>query len=290
MFERGATESTMALEIDVQAGPVEAEAESPLAVAAAEQGRATLAMLRAALKRRDVFLAFQPVVPSRRPDQVAFFEGLVRVLDETGRIIPARDFIAQAETSEFGRVLDCLALELGLRTLAEEPGLRLSVNMSARSIGYPRWTETLRRGIEDDPTVAERLILEITEASAMTMPDITAHFMRSLQRHGISFALDDFGSGFTSFRYLREFYFDAVKIDGQFIRGIHGNADNQCLARALISIAEHFDMFTVAEAVETAREAAFLTELGIDCQQGYFFGAPKADLPWRDAGASRRTG
>ncbi len=280
----------MTPEIDAEAGLVEPDVASPLACAVAEQGRATLAMLGAALKRRDVLLVFQPVVPSRRPDQVAFYEGLIRVLDETGRIIPARDFIAAAETSELGRIVDCLALELGLRTLAEEPELRLSLNMSARSIGYPRWTETLRRGLADQPTVAERLILEITEASAMTMPDITAHFMRSLQREGVSFALDDFGSGFTSFRYLREFYFDAVKIDGQFIRGIHANADNQCLAKALIAIAEHFDMFTVAEAVETAEEAAFLTEIGIDCQQGYFHGAPKSALPWQQAAARRRTG
>jgi EAL domain-containing protein (putative c-di-GMP-specific phosphodiesterase class I) len=243
----------------------------------------------AALGRRDVFMVFQPVVPSRRPELVAFYEGLIRVRDQTGRIIPARDFITAAETTELGRILDCLALELGLRKLAEAPGLRLSVNMSARSIGYPRWYETLFRGIGDDPTVAERLILEITEASAMRAPDITAPFMRELKRQGISFALDDFGSGFTSFHYLREFYFDLVKIDGQFIRGIRANADNQCLAKALISIAEHFDMFTVAEAVETAEEAAFLTELGVDCQQGYFHGAPRTDLPWQEPGARRRT-
>ena len=285
-----ATEATMALEIDAEAGFVEPEDASPLARAVAERDRATLTMLGAALRRRDVLLSFQPVVPSRRPGTVAFYEGLIRVLDETGRIIPARDFIATAETSELGRIIDCLALELGLKTLAEEPELRLSVNMSARSIGYPRWTETLHRGLADEPTVAERLILEITEASAMIMPDITAHFMRTLQRQGISFALDDFGSGFTSFRYLREFYFDAVKIDGQFIRGIHANADNQCLAKALISIAEHFDMFTVAEAVETAEEAEFLTELGVDCQQGYFHGATKTALPWQGPGARRRTG
>jgi EAL domain-containing protein (putative c-di-GMP-specific phosphodiesterase class I) len=280
----------MALETDADAVLVEPDEESPLAYAAAERDHATLTMLGAALRRRDVLLAFQPVMQSRRPGSVAFYEGLIRVLDETGRIIPARDFISAAETTELGRILDCLALELGLKTLAEEPELRLSVNMSARSIGYPRWTETLRRGLAGEPTVAERLILEITEASAMTIPDITAHFMRSLQRKGIAFALDDFGSGFTSFRYLREFYFDAVKIDGEFIRGIHKNADNQCLARALISIAEHFDMFTVAESVETAEDAAFLTELGIDCQQGYFHGAPSTKLPWQQAGARNRTG
>ena len=67
-----------------------------------------------------------------------------------------------------------------------------------------------------------------------------------------AFALDDFGAGFTSFRYLREFYFDIIKIDGQFIRGISDNPDNQVLTQALLSIAHHFDMFAVAESVESA--------------------------------------
>ncbi|MDH3264832.1 MAG: EAL domain-containing protein, partial [Paracoccaceae bacterium] len=82
----------MVLETEAEAGPVEPGGESPLSYAVAERDRATLSMLRAALKRRDVLLAFQPVVPSRRPGSVAFYEGLIRVLDETGRIIPARDF------------------------------------------------------------------------------------------------------------------------------------------------------------------------------------------------------
>jgi predicted signal transduction protein with EAL and GGDEF domain len=68
---------------------------------------------------------------------------------------------------------------------------------------------------------------------------------------GISFALDDFGAGYTAFRYFRDFFFDMIKIDGQFIRGIASNPDNQVLTQALASIGKHFDMFTVAESVET---------------------------------------
>ncbi|HAR52570.1 MAG TPA: EAL domain-containing protein, partial [Roseovarius nubinhibens] len=70
-----------------------------------------------------------------------------------------------------------------------------------------------------DPTVAERLILEITESSAMVVPELVTGFMEKLQHKGVSFALDDFGAGYTSFRYLKQFYFDILKIDGQFIRG-----------------------------------------------------------------------
>lgn len=262
---------------------------SPLSAAVSIRDSNTIAMVQDALRRKDVMLAYQPVVNATGDMRPAFYEGLIRVMDETGRIIPAKDFIGSVETNEIGRIIDCLALELGLAALAAAPDLRLSINMSARSIGYPRWKQTLDRGLADDPTLGERLILEITESSAMVMPDLVSVFMRDLQEHGIAFALDDFGAGYTAFRYLREFYFDMLKIDGQFIRGISEDTDNQVLTKALISIARQFDMFTVAESVETAEDARFLQAAGIDCMQGYFFGAPAVQPPWESAGADRKT-
>ena len=123
----------------------------------------------------------------------------------------------------------------------------------------------------------------------MLIPEVVTGFMNELQQAGISFALDHFGAGFTSFRYLRDFYFDILKIDGQFIRGIAENPDNQILTAALASIAEQFDMLTVAENVERPEDAAYLTSAGIDCLQGYFFGAPSVRLPWVDAGLDKAT-
>ena len=254
---------------------------SPLAFAVARRDRETLAMVTRAVARGDVLLAFQPIMQSARPDRPAFYEGLLRVLDETGRVIPSQDFIGAAETTELGRKLDCLALEMGLMTLAENPTLRLSVNMSARSIGWPDWTRVLARGLARDETLGERLILEITEASAMTMPELVSVFMHDMHLKGICFAIDDFGAGYTSFRYLREFYFDILKISGQFISGIAQNPDSQVLTRALMSIAGHFDMFTVAEGVETAEDAAWLAAQGVDCLQGYYFGAPTIMPSWK---------
>ncbi|MDO5369372.1 EAL domain-containing protein [Paracoccus sp. (in: a-proteobacteria)] len=259
---------------------------SPLDFAVDHQSRLTMATVRRAVERGDGVLAFQPIVQASRTDRPAFHEGLIRIIDETGRIVPLRDFMPLAELGELGRQIDCLALALGLRSLSEEPGLRLSINMSARSIGYPDWLRTLRQGIAQDSTVAERLILEITESSAMGLPDQVRQFMRELQQAGVCFALDDFGAGYTSFRYLRDFSFDLIKIDGQFIREIAEHPDNQVLTRALMSIAAHFDMFTVAEQVETADDAAFLIGLGIDCLQGFYFGAPTISPPWRAPNAA----
>jgi EAL domain-containing protein (putative c-di-GMP-specific phosphodiesterase class I) len=264
------------------------EVSSPLSVAIEGRDRDTLAMVRRAVDARQVMLAFQPVMRCRNPDKVAFYEGLVRVLDHTGRIIPARDFIDAIELQELGRRLDALALELGLAALEREPSLRLAINMSARSIGYPRWMNVLKHGLERDPTIGERLILEITERTAIIIPEVVQVFMADMQSEGVVFALDDFGAGYTAFRYLRDFYFDILKIDGEFIRGIADTPDNQVIAQAMLSVARQFDMMTVAESVETLDDARFMAATGCDFMQGYFFGAPTVTPAW--AAPTRRQG
>lgn len=261
--------------------------ENPLSFAVSSRDRSVIDMVKQAVQHKQVMLAYQAVVPAGQQDKPAFYEGLIRVLDETGRVIPAREFIDLVEVTETGRIIDCLALEKGLKTLSDFPDLRLAINMSARSIGYARWMRLLKRGLAQDPTIAERLILEITESSAMLVPEIVVGFMNDLQRQGISFALDDFGSGYTSFRFLKDFYFDILKIDGQFIRGVATDADNQVLTAALIAIGRQFDMITVAESVETPEDAAYLAALGIDCLQGYYFGAPTVRPPWLDSALDR---
>jgi EAL domain-containing protein (putative c-di-GMP-specific phosphodiesterase class I) len=251
---------------------------SPLDAAISQRDRGTLAMVQQALARGDTRLAYQPIV--RADGQgVAFYEGLIRILDETGRVIPARDFMGAVEDTDIGRQIDCAALQLGLKSLHQNPGLRLSINMSARSVGYPRWMQTLRAFLRDSPTTLERLILEITESSVMIMPEIVAIFMEDLQDKGITFALDDFGAGYTAFRHFKTFYFDILKIDGQFTRNIAEDADNQVLTEAMIGLARHFDMLVVSESVETMEEARWLAAAGADCLQGYYYGAPTMTLP-----------
>jgi len=256
------------------------DVNNPLGYAVTARDKSVMQMVEVALKQKQVLLAYQPIMHAHAPYKVAFYEALVRLTDETGRIIPAKEFIHEIETTELGRIMDCIALEKGLRTLARQPDLRLSINMSARSIGYPRWIRTLKQGLQRNVTVGERLILEITESSAMTVPELVIAFMNEIQSKGVSFALDDFGAGYTSFRYLRDFYFDILKIDGQFIRGIAQNPDNQVLTSALKAIADQFDMLTVAEFVENREDAVFLADLGIDCFQGYFFSAPTISPVW----------
>lgn len=270
----------MTLTLPNKTVPDSADWSDPLAAAVTERDRDTLRMVEDAVRSRRVRLAFQPVVPAGNPVAPVFYEGLARILDPTGRTIPAADFIDAVELHETGRLIDALALELGFTALRANPALRLSVNMSARSIGYPHWMHALEAGLMADPSVAARLILEITESSAMLIPDIVSVFMADLQSRGVRFALDDFGQGFTSFRYLRDFDFDILKIDGQFIRGVATDPDNQVLTRALVSIAGHFQMLAVAESVESAADAAWLAAAGVDCIQGCHVAAPSLRPLW----------
>lgn len=265
-------------------------AENPLNYAVTQRDQSTLQMVKDAIAHKQTLLAYQPVMRASDHTKVGFYEGLIRVLDATGRIIPAKDFMPAVENTETGREIDVLALRAGLLALQNNPGLRLSINMSARSIGYKAWNQMWRRFLKRDKTIGERLILEITESSAMTVPELVTDLMDELQPYGVCFALDDFGAGHTAIRYFKDFYFDILKIDGTFVRGIAHDPDNRALVGAMISIAEHFDMLTVAEFVENAADAAVLTEMGIDCLQGYYFNAPTTRPSWLHNTLSRAAG
>lgn len=265
-------------------------ARNPLDAAVTRRDADTLTMVAKAVEHNQTMLAYQPVMQAQPPHQTAFYEGLIRVLDSTGRVIPARDFMPVVENSELGREIDCVTLEAGLRTLARNPSVRLSINMSARSIGYKRWLRALDRHLKKDATLGERLMLEISEASAMTIPELVIDFMDSLQDRNIGFALDDFGGGMTSFSYLKDFFFDAVKIDGRYIRSIHADTDNQIVTKALVAVAKQFDMLVIAPSVESVQDAEYLVSIGVDCLQGYLFGAPTVRPPWIPQAEARAAG
>lgn len=264
--------------------------DNPLNFAVNRRDASTLDMVSEAIRHKQTLLAFQPVVLAHDPGTVGFFEALIRVMDETGRIIPAKDFMPVVEETELGREIDTLSLQMGLRALHEVPHLRLSINMSARSIGFQKWTRTLQRWLDRDHTIAERLILEITEGSAMKMPEIVIDFMDRWQEQGICFALDDFGAGQTALRYFKDFFFDVLKIDGEFCMGIANDADNQALVSSMVSIAKHFEMLTVAEFIETEEDAAMLAVLGVDCLQGFLYGAPTTRPAWLIKNGNRAAG
>lgn len=261
---------------------------SPLDYAVTQQSLSTLDMVREAIAHNQTLLAYQPILRSTEQGTVAMYEGLIRVLDAAGRVIPAGEFMGKVEDTETGREIDVIALRHGLQALQNTPGLRLAINMSARSIGYKPWMNCLNRFLNETPDLGSRLILEITQTSAMTVPELVVDFMGRLQPRGICFAMDHFGSGPISMKYFRDFDFDILKIDGQFIRGMATDPDQQALARALTAIARELGLLTVAESVETEADAAVATRIGIDCLQGYYFAAPTTQPDWLPKPARRR--
>lgn len=254
---------------------------SPLAAAISAQDRETLAMVATALKDRRMRLAFQPVVYAADPTIIGFFEGFIRLLNLRDQVIPARDFMPAVEQQQLGREIDCAALQLGLMAMQRNPQIRVSINMSARSVGYRPWVEMLRRALVDSPKLGSNLILEINETSALQVPDVLKPFMSEMREHGVVFALDDFGAGTTSLRLLQEMGFEIAKIDGSLVKHVDRFPANQAVAKAAIAMAQELGMYVVAEAVETEGEANWLREAGAGCLQGYLFGPPTVTPDFR---------
>ncbi|MGL4238929.1 EAL domain-containing protein [Tabrizicola sp.] len=254
---------------------------SPLDAAISVQDRETMAMVASALQARRMRLAFQPVVYAGDPQVIGFFEGFIRLLNLRDQVIPARDFMAAVEERELGRQIDCAALQMGLMAMERNPQIRVSVNMSARSVGYRPWVDILRKAMAETPRLGKNLILEINEASALQVPDVLKPFMAEMREHGVVFALDDFGAEMTSPRLLQELRFEIAKLDGVLVKDVDKLPDGQMAAGAAIAMAHALEMYIVAEAVETEGEANWLRAAGVGCLQGYLFGAPTVTPDFR---------
>jgi len=254
---------------------------SPLDAAISAQDRDTLAMVASALKDRRMRLAYQPVVYASDPTLIGFFEGFIRLLNLRDQVIPARDFMAAVEQRQLGREIDCAALQLGLMAMQRNPQIRVSINMSARSVGYRPWIDILNRALTEMPRLGANLILEINEDSALQVPDVLKPFMAEMREKGIVFALDDFGAGMTALKLLQELDFEIAKIDGSLVKNVDRSPAAKSAARAAIAMAQELGMYVVAEAVETEGEANWLREAGVGCMQGYLFGPPTVTPDFR---------
>ena len=241
----------------------------------AEKRRYNIAMadeLSAALRDGRIRLAFQPIVSAGDTDTVIFHECLARMVDRTGELVPAARFMPVAEHLGFVRLIDQRVLELAFEVLVAIPGLKLSVNLSPQTMNDIGWLDTFERLTAAHPDETSRLIIEITESYAIHDSKRAAEQIGMFHARGCSVALDDFGAGYTSFKYFKTLNLDIVKIDGSFIRGVCDSPDNQLFVDSLSRLARHYDMTVVAEMVEHGEAADLLREYGVDCFQGNFFG------------------
>jgi EAL domain-containing protein (putative c-di-GMP-specific phosphodiesterase class I) len=265
-----------------------AAAERIVAASRVEAGVRLRFRVAQALVQGRIEFHYQPVVSAAEPSRPAFFEMLARLRLPDGQLLAGGAFMPAIEAGPLGRAIDRLALAAALKALAADPGLRLSVNMSPLSMGDEGWLALIAAAHRGGSGVCGRLIIEVTENTAMEHAAQTIDFMEHVRATGCAFALDDFGAGATGFRHFRDFRFDMVKIDGAFARGVHGNRDAQVLVEALVGVARHFEMLTVAEQVEGEADAGWLRRAGVDCLQGYLYGRPAAQpLPPQPADRRR---
>ena len=136
--------------------------------------------------------------------------------------------------------------------------------------------------IEAHAEVAPRLVVELTETAALLDIEESMRFVSRVRALGAKVAIDDFGAGYTSFRNLQSLHVDMVKIDGSFVKGLATSRDNQIFVRTLVDLARNFQLSTVAEWVADAQEAEILKGYGVDYLQGFYFGKPEIEKPWKD--------
>jgi len=223
--------------------------------------------------------AFQPVVTAD-DHRTVFYEALLRMRDETGELVPAGAFVPVVEQLGLMRLVDRHVLDLAVQELENHHNVSLAINISGLTATDQSWLRAMLAQLRGKPDVARRLIVEITETTALHDIEESARFVAALRDVGCRVAVDDFGAGFTSFRHLRALTVDIVKIDGSFVRNLSENVDNQLFVRNLLGLADAFGLETVAECVETQEDASFLVGEGVKYLQGYYFGRPSLERPW----------
>lgn len=249
--------------------------------------------IKEALEHNRFALACQPIVATadRRVDA---YEVLLRMLDENGELIMPSGFLPAAERFGLAVDIDRWVIMHAIDTLVEQrqrfPGLRYSINLSGQTLADTLLCEDIQSKLQDtglDPTA---LTFEVTETVAIADIASAQIFLRKLQALGCKTALDDFGSGMSSFAYLKDLPVDIVKIDGRFVKNLVANRIDQAMVRAMNDIAHALGKQTVAEFVEHEDCMRLLKEYGVDYGQGYHLGRPDVIMPChtisQQAGAS----
>ncbi len=214
--------------------------------------------------------------------ELSHLEALVRMLDESepDRIIMPGHFIPAAEKT--GKILDIdrWVIHQAVEQLARTPGLpAIAVNISGRSFDEPTLPQYIAEALAARGVAPARLVVELTETSAVSDLHDAQRFIEALRHTGCRVCLDDFGTGFSSFAYLKHLKADVLKIDGLFIRDLPNDHDNQVFVKSIVDVAHGMRKVTIAEFVEDAETLTMLRDFGVDLVQGYHLDMPRAQHP-----------
>jgi len=220
----------------------------------------------------------QPIIDFAT-DQISQWELLLRLPGNDGELIPPAQFLYTAERSGLILEIDRWVIREAIRLVAacRDAGrdVRLEVNISGRSVGDADLLEIIECGLGEAAIDPASLVLEVTETAAIANMDRARRFATTLRSLGCGFALDDFGSGFGSFYYLKHIPFDYVKIDGEFIRNVASSSTDQLILDSIVQMSRGLDKRTIAEFVGSSETVEVLKKHGVDYGQGFHLGRPR---------------
>ena len=223
------------------------------------------------------------------------YELLLRMRDENGEVVAPDQFIPAAERYNLMSTLDRWVIHKALSELADREGegearYTIAINLSGTSLSEDRFLEYVVSELEKQQLPHGAICFEITETAAISNLSRVVHFMQALKKLGCKFSLDDFGSGLSSFTYLKNLPVDYLKIDGQFIRNVVDDSVDESMVKAISEVGHAMGIETIAERVETRQVLEKLGSLGVEFAQGYYIARPssvRSFEPWAHAQALR---
>jgi diguanylate cyclase (GGDEF)-like protein len=236
--------------------------------------------IRSAIEGGRLVLYAQAITKTNGESDFAHYEILVRMLDSAGNALKPSEFLGAAERYQLMQELDRWVVSKAIETLVEKgmdaagKPLHFAVNLSGQSLGNDQFLDFVRGELTRSAVSPDRLCFEITETVAVENLQKAQLFMDELKKIGCKFSLDDFGTGLSSFAYLKLFAVDKLKIDGSFIKDLAENEVSRSMVSAISEIARVMNIETVAEYVENEATLEIVRELGIDWAQGYHVGEP----------------
>jgi diguanylate cyclase (GGDEF)-like protein/PAS domain S-box-containing protein len=237
------------------------------------------ASIREALQNERFCLYAQTITPLAPNNKTRAIEVLVRLRTEEGQLVAPGAFIPAAERYGLMASIDRWVITKALLELGEQLNridhLSVSINLSGTSFNEPNFAQWLREVVRKSPLPASRICFELTETALINHLSGAVEVIRSIQEEGCAVALDDFGSGLSSFTYLKNFAVQYVKIDGSFVRAINHSQIDLAIVESINEIAHRLGAETVAEYVETLEIAERLHTIGVDYAQGYAFAKPE---------------
>jgi diguanylate cyclase (GGDEF)-like protein len=237
--------------------------------------------LTRAVEEDQFTLYFQPIIPcANKSRHHTYLEILLRLIDDDGTIIAPGAFLQAAEKYNMVSSIDRWVIENSMAWLAETEKsggrpITISINISGQTISSPDMLKFIIDKMDETGAPAEQIVFEITETAAIANITSATSFMLTLRGCGFRFSLDDFGSGLSSFTYLKKLPVDFLKIDGAFVRDILSDPVDYAMVRSINELGQLLGKETIAKFVETTGLAEELERMGVNYVQGYAFAKPR---------------